>query len=196
MDKKSFLLAIMVALPLNYAHATMVTEVVSFSANSFQSFPSGAPSPTDPVTGSFYITFDPTQTYTNNTTNISLKNLNIALGSSLSFSYSPTITGFPAGTLRVGGLFNGSDAIQYSPATNDLWLYINNFNTNSPQFQQVGYSQVSLGNYQYYTVNQTGSVTVSPVPLPASLSLFASAIGMSGLFTRWRKRRAAALVAA
>lgn len=50
------------------ASAATITDLVTFSATGFSSTPtSGLTPPTDPVTGSFTITFDPTQTYTSTT---------------------------------------------------------------------------------------------------------------------------------
>ncbi len=77
------------------ASAAPVTYDVTFSASGFTAFPGGS-APTDPVTGEFTITLDTTQTYstptTGTTAGITLNNLNINLGSPLSFSYSPTGT--------------------------------------------------------------------------------------------------------
>jgi hypothetical protein len=93
------------------ANAALVTELVTFSANTFQeyTYPGYTPAspPEDPVTGSFIITFDPTLTY-NDSTDITLTSLNIDLGSALVFSYSPTVAtypggSFPAGTASCGG---------------------------------------------------------------------------------------------
>jgi hypothetical protein len=72
--------------------AATITDNVSFTAFGFTSAFGGAV-PTDPVTGSFTITFDPTQSYSDPTTaGIVLHSLNIALDSSLSFTYSTTGT--------------------------------------------------------------------------------------------------------
>jgi hypothetical protein len=175
--------------PLTSVAAT-VTDLVTFSANSFNA--TGGTVPTDPVNGSFTITFDPTQTYTDSTSGITLNGLNISLGSSLAFDYSPTsqtvdgVTYLP-GELVVGGITDGAGMVQFSPATDDFWLFVNTFAT-SPTFLQVGYAQVAAGNNLFFTTNGTGSVSVAPVPLPAAAWLMVSGlVGLGAL----RRRRAA-----
>ena len=78
------------------------TYDVMFTATDFESFPAGEAAPVDPVTGSFTITFDPTQTYTDETAGITLTGSNFTLDSSLGFDYSPT--GIDADELFVGGV--------------------------------------------------------------------------------------------
>jgi hypothetical protein len=105
------------------ATAATVTDLVTFSATDFTCVAS-CPTPVDPVTGSFTITFDPTQTYTDETAGISLNSLGIALDSSLAFDYSPTsmgaVTGASADELVVGGLADTVNKIQIEPSTNDF----------------------------------------------------------------------------
>ena len=92
------------------------------------------------MTGSFTILFDPTLTYTNSTTAITLNSLNITLGSALSFDYSPTGNGNgSADELVVGGVEEGA----ISPSANDLYLHIDTF-TGSLVFEQLGYSQTHI----------------------------------------------------
>jgi hypothetical protein len=179
-----------------HAHAALVTDSVSFSANTFQTA-FGDPAPVDPVTGSFTIKFDPTQTYTNATSGITLKTLNIALGSALSFSYDPNHPAgtLPAGTLIVGGSFDGPGMVQYQPTTSDFWLFITGFTT-TPAFYQLGYSQVAaLDRSLFYTINGTGSVTVTPVttpgvPEPATWAMMILGFGLLGGAIRRRKATA------
>ncbi len=53
------LAALIMALPMvPQASATLVNDLVTFSATNFTSFPVGGTSVPDPVTGSFTITFD------------------------------------------------------------------------------------------------------------------------------------------
>lgn len=191
------------------AMAGTVTDDVTFSATSFSGGAppsySGGTAPTDPVTGSFTITLDPTQTYLDNTTGITLGTLNIALDSALSFDYSPNsytigATTFDAGELVVGGINDGACCVELTPTTsNDFYLQILNF-TSAPAFNQLGYTIAANGDY-FYSAGGTsgGSVSVTPVsttPLPAALPLFATGLGAMGLFGWRRKRKASDAIAA
>jgi hypothetical protein len=143
--------------------AATVTDTVDFSATGFTALAGSGPLPTDPVTGSFTITFDPTQTYTDATAGITLNGLNIAVGSQIGFDYSPT--GSMANELVVGGIQDGVCCLYISPTLyNDFYLHITNFTT-TPTFQQLGYSTPS--GYWYTTGTAGSSVTVTPVSTSA-----------------------------
>ena len=189
------------------AIAATVTDVVTFSATSFTGGPpplyTGGTAPTDPVTGSFTITFDPTQTYTDSTTGISLNSLNIALDSALSFDYSPNAytadgSNYAAGELVVGGSSDGAGNVLLESGNADFYLQILTVTT-TPAFYQLGYV-TSDGSYFYSALGSTGgSVSFTPVsttPLPAALPLFATGVGAMGLFGWRRKRKNAAALAA
>jgi hypothetical protein len=189
------------------ATAATVTDVVTFSATSFTGGPpplyTGGTAPTDPVTGSFTITFDPTLTYTDSTTGITLNSLNISLVSALSFDYSPNsytigATTFGAGELVVGGVESGACCITLPSTDPDFYLQILTVTT-TPAFNQLGYLTAD-GSYFYSAIGTSGgSVTVTPVsttPLPAALPLFATGLGAMGLFGWRRKRKNAAALAA
>jgi hypothetical protein len=182
------------------AKAASVTDDVTFSASGFTSFPTGVTPPTDPVTGSFTITFDPTLSYTDLTTegsSITLGSLNITLGSALSFCYSPTAytcsgSAFSAGELVVGGSNAGAATVIYGPGadtTNDFTLQLSSF-TSSPVMTLLLYAQTS--NDSTFFDSSVGSVSVTPVvsatPVPAALPLFATGLGALGLFG-WRRKR-------
>jgi len=187
------------------ARAATVSDYVTFSATSFSG---GAPpsytggtAPVDPVTGAFTITFDPTQTYTDSTTGITLNSLNISLDSALSFTYSPnpyTAGGFPfpGGALIVGGNSAGACCITLPSTDPDFYLQILSFTT-TPTYNQLGYLTAD-GNFFYGTISD-GSVTVTPVaatPLPAAFPLFGTGLGAMGLLGWRRKRKNAAATAA
>ena len=181
-------------LALSPASAATVSDLVTFSATNFQTI--NVPAPVDPVTGSFSITFDPTLNYTNSTTGISLNSLNIALGSTLSFTYDHS-TDF----LQVGGLADGAASIQYSPSTDDFWLQIYGLGGVVPlAFNQLGYTQTSVSTYNlFYTLNQTGTVSATPitaaVPEPSTWAMML--LGFAGIgFMAYRRKAKPALMAA
>jgi hypothetical protein len=187
------------------ASAATVTDNVAFNVAGFSTFPSGG-APTDPVTGSFTITFDPTQSYTSGTTaGITLNSLNITAGSAISFCYSASAytcdgVAFSADELVVGGIFDGTPLVQFNPSTNDFVLQISNF-TSSPVFTEMVYAQTAEGNFDNFTTPgvSTGTVTVTGVsatPIPAALPLFAAGLGVMGFLTKRRKRKSGAAIAA
>jgi hypothetical protein len=172
----ALLAAILLAAPP--AGAASGTYTASFSATNFTAAFGGTP--TNPVTGGFTVTFDPTQTYLDNTAGIS-GSQNIALGSTLGFTYygpgSTPPTGFNIGEMIVGGIADagcdggdtGTECVQFSPGTNDFYLQINNFAT-TPTFVQLGYT-TTAGHYFYTTCPTGSSITVQgPTILPGAVS--------------------------
>ena len=183
------------------ANATTVDELVNFTAGGFTSA-FGEPVPTDLVTGLFTISFDPTQTYTDETVGIKLNSLNIGLDSALSFDYSPIGNGNgSADELVVGGLETGAGAITLGPTGADFYLHLMTF-TSSPTFQQLGYrpaETTSDSNYFFTPLNGenlpaegvTFTVVSSPVtpsvPEPSTWAMMA--LGFTGIgFLAWRKQ--------
>jgi hypothetical protein len=161
------------------AIAANVTYTVSFSATNFVAAFGGTA--TDPVTGTFTVTFDPTQSYTDDTADISLNSLNIPLSSALSFTYfgpGSNPGGYQIGELVVGGISghntpgcgsgpaSGSGCVIFG--TNDFYLQIINF-TAMPTFAQLGYTSTS-GSY-FYTLCPSGdTVSVQSVGAVANFS--------------------------
>ncbi len=180
MIKKASLMGMVVVLALAVfmlapAKAALVTYDVTFTAQHFSKAYEEMPSvPTDPVTGEFTITLDPTQTYLNETAGITLKSLNIDLGSPLAFNYGGT-------QLAVGGSAWGVDTIQGGP---DFYFYQYNFPNNFSS-GLFAYS-TSDSNGAYITQEVSGTVTVVPLP-PAGLLLGSGLLGLGAV--GWRRRQ-------
>jgi hypothetical protein len=186
------------------AKAALVNDLVTFTGSGITSA-FGQAVPTDPVTGSFTITFDPTQTYVDQTVGITLKSLNIEVDSALSFDYSPTgNTHGDADELVVGGLQDGADMALLSPTVfNDFILHILTYSS-TPTFQQVLYTTASAtpNTNLFFTdlpESGTGSVTVTPiipgaVPEPSTWAMMF--LGFAGLGFLGYRQTAKARVAA
>jgi PEP-CTERM motif len=161
-----------VAMGAQAADAALVHDLVTFTASGFTSA-FGQPVPSDPVTGSFTITFDPTQTYVDQTSGITLNSLNISLGSALAFDYSPTgNTHGDADELVVGGLQAGADSVFLSPTVfDDFYLHILTYSL-TPTFQQVGYTTSSAtanSNYFFTDLPDSGAGTVTVTPITSGV---------------------------
>jgi hypothetical protein len=192
-----------VAVGAQAADAALVHDLVTFTASGFTSA-FGEPVPTDPVTGSFTITFDPTQTYVDQTVGITLNSLNISLGSTLAFDYSPTANSHgDADELVVGGLQAGADSVFLSPTVfDDFYLHIFAYSS-TPTFQQLGYTTSSAtadSNYFFTDLPNSGagSVTVTPItgtaPEPATWAMMLAGFASLGFlgYRRSVKARGAA----
>jgi hypothetical protein len=181
------------------ANAALVHDLVTFTASNFETDVGSSPAPVDPVTGSFTISFDPTLSYTDETAGITLTpgSLNIALGSTLSFSYNAPTSMLPATTLVVGGISDGAQQVQFNPSTDDFWLFINDFAV-TPSFDQVGYSQTAVSSDNLFD-SISGGVAVTPitpsgVPEPSTWAMML--VGFAGIgFLGYRKTVKACLAA-
>ena len=61
--------------------------------------------------------------------------------------------------------------------------------TTTPAFEQVGYAQTSTDGNLYYTINESGSVEVSPHTAPEPATWAMMLLGFAGLgFLAYRKR--------
>lgn len=161
------------------ASATPITRVFDFTASGFTSdFGPPMAAPTDPVVGSFEITFDPAAgDVFDVTTGISLRSLNIPLGSPLAYTYfsGPDV-------LRVGGLSFGVSGVLF--ASNDFRLQIADL-TGTPTFQGLTYAELSVGTTGFDS--STGQVTFGATPEPAAWALLLTGFGLVGLSLRGRR---------
>ena len=195
-----------IALLLSFpANAASVSKLVTFDASGITAF-LNPPVPVDPVTGSFDITFDPTQNYTD-AAGITSPSINIAVNYSWVFNYDST-----TGNLTVGGDYGSAGAgcgppvtnagcVQISPPTNDFILDVSAFLMPAQSFSAFYYVQTT-GFYGGTDNNVGGTRTLdvvdapSQTPLPAALPLFATGLGGLRLLGWRRKRKKAGAVAA
>ena len=193
--KRIFLGFMLAMLPVNLSLAATHTWDVTFSATPFFSA-FGQPVPADPVTGEFQITLDDAAISLDQTAGITLVSLNgIVLDSALSFTYSAAgvVGESDPGEFVVGGAFDGAAHVQFSPSTNDFWLFIPDFLT-SPTLQQMGYSQTAVDDDNlFFTEGNDGVVDVSlvtstpGVPEPSTWGLLG--LGFGGVALVGMRRR-------
>jgi len=179
------------------ASASTVTYDVVFSSIGFHQYSqigsATPPAPADIALGQFHLTMDPTAPTGGS---IALDFLsNISLGSPLGYIYDPGTD-----VLKVGGTDSSIDhgITHLSATTNDILVTIANFTSGNPTLAQVAYSSTGsaigfyLSNSGIVHVAQSAasSPPVATTPIPATLPLFASALGGLG-FAGWRRRKAA-----
>lgn len=179
------------------ANAATVTETYSFSLTGFVDIQGNTTAPSNLVTGSFTVTFDPTQNYTNDTTDIHVNSFNgVTVDSPFGFSYDATskLFGF-------GGTYGGTNLVY--DGTNDIVISYNLSNLADPTFvpcstpgytcgkytgssavEASGYTTVASGTAYFYGAQST---ITAGVPEASTWAMMIA--GFCGLgFMAYRKR--------
>lgn len=165
------------------ARAAPITRTFEINAFNF-----GPTAPVDPVVANFTVTFDPLgPNVIDQTTGIS-GTINITLGSSVAFSYYPINDDLFIGGLEDGGV----SSLRLNPQTNDFRVTILDASTVSPNFGSFAYCQIITSfNCGADKDTNSGSVSFTAVNVPEPTTLAIFAIGLAGLASLRRRRRAA-----
>jgi hypothetical protein len=159
------------ALGANRAGAEPITLSFAFVASGF-----GVGAPVDPVSGSFFITFDNSQNLAEQTRGITISNLSIDLDSSPGFAY-----GAVADVLILGSSLNGVQTLV--PGTNDFLFGIRNASTQPRAAFGFSYSQASA--VAVYRGAATLTAAPAPIPEPATFTL----VGAGAALALLKRRR-------
>jgi hypothetical protein len=192
------------------ARAGDITENLTFNLTGFVDISgSNIPPPITTITGSITVTYDPSLTYDNDTTDIVVHSLTgITVGSPLGFTYQ-------GGYFEFGGVQNDANSVFTN--TNDLVVAFNVSDPADPTFipcstpgytcgiytgsnlvDAAGYTQAAYDTAWFYGAKSTVSPTLPPstVPEPSSLALFGVAVlaygvkrGVFGIVLRRRARQ-------
>jgi hypothetical protein len=156
-------------LEVGRADADTITLSASFVASGFRE---GAP--VDPVRGSYSITFDDDLFILEQTTGITISDLNIAIDGPPAFFYDPRTD-----LLILGSTFNG--LLTVFRATNDFFLTVGHASTHPINVQLV-YAQTGTDIF-------VGKATLTPtsVPEPSTLALVLTGAIVAALGRRMRR---------
>ncbi len=182
------------------AGASVISENLTFNLTGFVDIggTNTAP-PISDITGSITVTYDPTLSYDNDTTDIVVHSLTgITVGSTLGFTYG-------SGELEFGGIQNDADFVVEN--TNDLVVAFNVTNPSAPTFipcstpgytcgnytgsdlvDAAGYTQVGYETGWFYGVQSTVTPTLpaSGAPEPSTAALLF--VGVFGIAAAARQR--------
>jgi hypothetical protein len=169
--KKAYMLGMAAVLLLTLSmgsqvSADTVTEYFTFSASDLTP---AAPT----VTGSFTITFDPSQTYLG--VLVDSMSINISVAGDTRLDYA---SAYP-GSMMIYGSLNDRTVIR---GTDDFWLGVGGLST-TPSFYYFAYAQAADPASIHIAGTITGSVTT--VPLPPTLLL----VGTGLIPLAWARRK-------
>ena len=135
------------------AHAVKTTYIIDFTASGFD--PWAGPAPTDPVVGSFTITFDPAVTTDIVGTSVVVNSINIPGGTKPYFVYFPNTALFGS-VLTVCSSADPFPNCTVGAGQNSYHIQINYFQS-TPRFGNVAYSVPGT----FVRESSSGSVSIS-----------------------------------
>jgi hypothetical protein len=179
---------LLIALGHGTANASPISRTFNFTASAFTDIIGSATAPISTVTGSITVTFDPTVAETDDTTDIVLNSLNIALGSPISFDYFNASDQIVFGGLQFGAAVEGT-------GFDDFGAAFTSASADTPGFKSFLYRVTGPLDGSAFEA-ETGSVTATPpvavtrpptaVPEPCALAVLT--LGLSGLAMVRRER--------
>jgi hypothetical protein len=166
------------------AGAAEITRTYSFTFTGFAGFDPG-PTPVDPLTGVFSVTFDPDVAVSNATTGVRLYSLNLPVTGQFGITYTPT------GEMILGAIINPTDqAANADFETDDFYVSFFDPAGANPSAVDAWYTRAGIDNAWSTSSGTVTAVDGLPaIPEPSTWAMVV--LGLGGLGATLRRRRTA-----